>query len=162
MSSRKRERMMQPARQIRAISPSGRFHLYSADAASSAVARHPDVRAALLAFQRRFPGGTGAVLDGRDIGTVVFPGAAVKLFVTASPEARARRRWRELAQAVPLAEVEVEMRARDLRDSTRSAAPLVQAVDAVVVDTTLLDQEAAFSAAMEAVRRGRLGLVKGG
>ena len=126
-----------------------------ADAAASAVARHPSVRAALLAFQRRFPGQTGAVLDGRDIGTVVFPEASIKFFVTADPGARARRRWQELGEAVPLAEIEAEMRARDLRDSTRGAAPLRQATDAVVLDTTSMDQEAAFAVAMDAVRRGR-------
>lgn len=125
-----------------------------ADAAASAVARHPGVRAALLDFQRRFPGERGAVLDGRDIGTVVFPDADVKLFVTAALEARARRRWTELGEAVPLAEIEAEMRTRDLRDSTRSAAPLVQAADAVVLDTTSLDAEAAFGVAMAAVEGG--------
>ncbi len=129
----------------------------AADAAASAVARHPEVRAALLAFQRRFPGERGAVLDGRDIGTVVFPDADVKLFVTAALEARARRRWVELGGVAPLAEIQAEMRARDERDSTRSAAPLVQAADAVVLDTTSLDPEAAFGAAMAAVRRGRVG-----
>ena len=99
----------------------------AADAAASAVARHEGVRAALLAFQRRFPGETGAVLDGRDIGTVVFPEAAVKLFVTAAPESRAKRRWHELGGALPLAAVEADMQARDLRDSTRGTAPLRQA-----------------------------------
>ena len=83
-----------------------------ADDAASAVAKHPAVREALLAFQRRFPGQTGAVLDGRDIGTVVFPDAALKLFVTADPAVRARRRWDEVGRAVPLVEIEAEMRAR--------------------------------------------------
>ena len=124
-----------------------------ADAAASAVARHPGVRAALLAFQRRFPGQAGAVLDGRDIGTVVFPDATVKLFVTAAPEARARRRWQELNESVPLADIESDMRDRDLRDSTRGAAPLRRADDAVLIDTTTLDADAAFSLAMETVRR---------
>lgn len=124
-----------------------------ADAAASAVARHPGVRAALLAFQRRFPGQAGAVLDGRDIGTVVFPDATVKLFVTAAPEARARRRWQELNEAVPLADIESDMRDRDLRDSTRGTAPLRRADDAVLIDTTALDADAAFGLAMETVRR---------
>ncbi len=119
----------------------------AADVASSAVARHERVRAALLAFQRRFPGEVGAVLDGRDIGTVVFPDAQVKLFVTADVAARARRRWQELAGAVPLADVEAEMRARDERDSARAAAPLRQAADAVLLDTTALDPDAAFAQA---------------
>ncbi len=128
----------------------------AADAASSSVARHPGVRAALLAFQRRFPGETGAVLDGRDIGTAVFPEAPVKLFVTAAPAARARRRWRELGGMVALAEIEADMRARDAQDSTRGTAPLVQAADAVLLDTTALDPDAAFAAAMRVVtaRRG--------
>ncbi|MGI4800167.1 MAG: (d)CMP kinase [Janthinobacterium lividum] len=124
-----------------------------ADAAASAVARHPGVRAALLAFQRRFPGQAGAVLDGRDIGTVVFPDATVKLFMTAAPEARARRRWQELKQAVPLADIESDMRDRDLRDSTRGTAPLRRADDAVLIDTTALDADAAFDFAIETVRR---------
>lgn len=124
----------------------------AADAASSAVARHPGVRAALLDFQRSFPGEIGAVLDGRDIGTVVFPDALIKLFVTADPAARARRRWEELGRAVTLAEIEAEMRARDERDSKRGAAPLRQAPDAVLLDTTALDPDAAFAAAMKLVR----------
>lgn len=120
----------------------------AADATSSAVARHPGVRTALLEFQRRFPGEVGAVLDGRDIGTVVFPDAQVKLFVTADLAARARRRWAELGRAVPLTEIEAEMRARDARDSNRGAAPLSQAPDAVLLDTTALDPDAAVDAAL--------------
>jgi CMP/dCMP kinase len=128
----------------------------AADAASSAVARHPAVRAALLAFQRRFPGTAGAVLDGRDIGTVVFPDAPVKLFVTADLQARARRRWQELGGAVPLEHVTAEMQTRDARDSSRGAAPMLQAPDAVLIDTTTLDPEAAYAAA-RAVVRDKLG-----
>ena len=120
-----------------------------ADDAASAVAKHPAVRDALLAFQRRFPGETGAVLDGRDIGTVVFPDAALKLFVTADPAARARRRWEEVGRAVPLAEIEAEMRTRDTRDRTRGTAPLLQADDAVLIDTTALDADAALRCALE-------------
>lgn len=123
-----------------------------ADAASSAVAQHAGVRSALLAFQRRFPGEVGAVLDGRDIGTVVFPEAQVKLFVTADLAARAQRRWRELGGAVPLEQVEAEMRARDARDTQRGAAPLRKAKDAVLLDTTELDADAAFEAAQQIVR----------
>lgn len=126
-----------------------------ADAASSAVARHPAVRDALLAFQRRFPGEAGAVLDGRDIGTVVFPDAAVKLFVTADLAARARRRWDELGRGVALAAIEAEMRDRDERDSNRGAAPLRRADDAVLLDTTALDADAAFAAAMKVVEGSR-------
>ena len=123
-----------------------------ADEAASAVARHQAGRAAMLAFQRHFPGTVGAVVDGRDIGTVVFPEATVKLFVTADPGTRARRRWEELDRSVPLAEIEAEMQARDLRDSNRAVAPLTQAQDAVLIDTTTLDADAALAAALGAVQ----------
>jgi cytidylate kinase len=126
-----------------------------ADAAASAVATMPGVRAALLDFQRGFGASVGAVLDGRDVGTVVFPGADLKLFVVASPEARARRRWleqRERGLDADLTEVARDMRARDQRDSERAAAPLRPADDAVVIDTTDLDREAAFAAALAVVK----------
>ncbi len=135
-----------------------------ADAAAAAVAAIPGVRAALLAFQRGFGAEHGAVLDGRDIGTVIFPDAGVKLFITASLEERARRRWRELqAKGVPaeLATVEQDMRTRDAQDAARTAAPLRPAADAVRLDTTDLDAEAAFFAAMAAVRQ-RLPATAGG
>lgn len=125
-----------------------------ADAAASQVAAIPGVRAALLDFQRRFGQAHGAVLDGRDIGTVVFPGAPVKLFVTASPQERARRRHAELAArgaAPPLEQVAAEMAARDARDSARDVAPLRPAPDAVTLDTSALDAEAAFAAALRIV-----------
>jgi len=124
------------------------------DAASSEVAAIPEVRSALLAFQRRFPAARGAVLDGRDIGTVVFPEAAVKLFVTASLAARAERRWRELAARgveTELAAIEAELAERDRRDASRLAAPLRPAADAIRLDTTDLDADAAFAAALSAV-----------
>jgi len=127
-----------------------------ADAASAAVAAIPGVRAALLAFQRSFGADHGAVLDGRDIGTVIFPHAPVKLFVTASLAERARRRWLELqAKGAPaeLATVEQDMRARDAQDAARVAAPLRPAEDATLLDTTALDADAAFDAAMAAVRQ---------
>ena len=124
-----------------------------ADAASSAVARHPGVRRLLLDFQRSFPGEVGAVLDGRDIGTVVFPEAQVKLFVTADLQARARRRWQELGGAVPLDTVEAEMRARDERDSQRGVAPMRTAEDARILDTTELSPDAAFAAATAIIRQ---------
>ncbi len=133
-----------------------------ADRAASLVAAIPAVRAALLEFQRRFGAGQGAVLDGRDVGTVVFPEAEVKLFVTASAAVRARRRWRELAArgiAVPLADVEAEIALRDEQDRTRAAAPLRPAPDSVMLDTTALDPEAAYAAALAIVRK-RLGGVK--
>ncbi len=129
------------------------------DLAASAVAALPAVRAALLGWQRGFAQARGAVLDGRDIGTVVFPDATVKLFIDASPEERARRRLLELrgrGVAADPAQVLREVLARDAQDRGRATAPLRLAPDAVVIDTTALDAEAAFAAAMAAVR-ARLG-----
>ena len=128
-----------------------------ADAAASLVATHPGVRAALVRFQRDFAA-AGAVLDGRDIGTVILPGATVKLFVTAALPARAHRRWLELQGRglhVPEADVLAELQARDAQDASRAAAPLRAAPDAAVLDTTALDADAAFDRAMEIVH-GRL------
>jgi cytidylate kinase len=133
----------------------------AADTAASAVAAIPAVRAALLEWQREFGRRHGAVLDGRDIGTVVFPEAPVKLFVTASVAARARRRWLELQArgvAADPAVVEAEMCARDAQDAGRSVAPMRPAEDALLLDTTTLDAEAAFAAALGLVR-GRMGTV---
>jgi cytidylate kinase len=124
----------------------------AADTAAAAVAAIPAVRAALLDFQRGFPLARGAVLDGRDIGTVIFPNAAVKLYVTASLPERAHRRWVELKAKgleVDPAIVEADMLARDTRD----APNMRQAADAVVLDTTGLDAEKAFALAIRAVRR---------
>ena len=129
--------------------------------AASVVAAVPDVRAALLAAQRAFaarPG--GAVLDGRDIGTVICPEARVKIFVTATPEARAERRWRELVgrgEAADMEAVLADIRRRDARDSDRASAPLKPAFDAVFLDTTTLDVEAAFATAREIVEARRAG-----
>ena len=129
------------------------------DVAASQVAALPAVRAALLGFQRQFAA-RGGVLDGRDIGTVIFPEATVKLFVTATTEARARRRWRELqgqqGAAITYEAVLADLQARDQRDSARAVAPLRPAPDALVLDTTQIDAEAAFAAAAALVRR-RLG-----
>ena len=125
-----------------------------ADRAASQVASIPAVRAALLDFQRSFGRTHGAVLDGRDIGTVIFPDAEVKLYVTASAEARGMRRWKELqARGVEadLATVTTEIRERDEADLARSAAPLMAAPDATRIDTTELDADAAFARAMEIV-----------
>jgi CMP/dCMP kinase len=120
-------------------------------AAASIVAAIPEVRAALLDVQRAFARrGPGAVLDGRDIGTVVCPEAEVKLFITASPEVRARRRQVELGShdyEIILAEI----RARDERDSKRVTAPLVAAADAVVLDTSEMDIETAVAEAVRMV-----------
>ena len=126
-----------------------------ADAAAAAVASIQGVRAALLAFQRGFGDGPGAVLDGRDIGTVVFPHARAKLFVTASAEARGRRRWLELRArglAADLDEVTDQVRFRDAQDRDRAAAPLVAAADALRLDTTDLDADATFAVALELLR----------
>jgi CMP/dCMP kinase len=128
---------------------------------SSLVAAIPGVRAALLAFQRDFaarpPGGArGAVLDGRDIGTAVCPDAAVKLFVTASREARAERRFRELRQrgaAAIYGDVLQDMKERDARDSSRRVAPLAAAPDAITLDTTGLDADQAFELASDIIAR---------
>ena len=123
--------------------------------AASIVASHPRVREELLAYQRAFARRKpGAVLDGRDIGTVICPDADVKLFVTAAPEERARRRYRELREAgngISEAEVLADIRRRDDRDKNRAAAPLVQAEDAVLLDTTNLDIDAAFKAAIDLI-----------
>jgi CMP/dCMP kinase len=129
--------------------------------AASVVAAIPAVRQVLLAFQRDFarrpPGGfRGAVLDGRDIGTVICPDADAKLFITASPEARARRRFKELRESGKPAiydRVLQDMKDRDARDSQRRAAPLVPADDAFVLDTTMLDADAVFAAALDIIGR---------
>jgi cytidylate kinase len=130
--------------------------------AASRVAAMPEVRAALLRLQQDFarrPG--GSVLDGRDTGTVIAPHADAKIFVTASPEVRARRRHDELVERgepAPLEEVLANIRRRDARDAGRAVAPLKPAPGAVLLDTTELDIEAAFRAALsivEAVRAGR-------
>ena len=130
--------------------------------AASLVSAVPEVRKAVLAFQRDF-GRTppGAVLDGRDIGTVVFPDADVKIFVTATADVRAHRRAVELREAgnrVDEAEVLADIQRRDERDTKRSVAPLKPAREAHLLDTTHLDIDAAFRAAIdivEAVRAGR-------
>jgi cytidylate kinase len=130
-----------------------------ADKAASQVASIPRVRTALLEFQRRFGTANGAVLDGRDIGTIIFPNADAKLFVTASLQARAQRRHAELlgrGNDVTLEAVQADLAARDEADANRKAAPLVAASDAMHLDTTALDIDAAFAQAMELIK-GRLG-----
>jgi len=127
---------------------------------ASRVSIHPAVRRALYDRQRVFalqPG--GAVLDGRDIGTVIAPEAEVKLFITASVHERARRRWLEMTGReinLPLAEIERDIAARDARDMGRADAPLKPAPDALVIDTTHLGREQAVEAVIDAVRT-RLG-----
>lgn len=120
---------------------------------ASRISAYPSVRAALLERQRAFAAQQGgAVLDGRDIGTVIAPGADVKLFVTASPQVRAGRRFKELEKRGMFAheaEVLADIRARDERDSTREVAPLRPARDAILLDTSELDADSAIA---EAVR----------
>lgn len=150
-------------RAAREIDPDGindpALRTAAAGEAASLVAAIPEVRAAVLKFQRDFatdpPGGArGAVIDGRDIGTVICPGATAKLFIDARPEVRAMRRWRELQQsntsgALPeLETIKADLLARDQRDRSRVTAPLRQAEDAILLDTSDLDIEAAFAKAL--------------
>jgi CMP/dCMP kinase len=125
--------------------------------AASVVARIPAVRAAILDYQRTFARRPeGAVLDGRDIGTVVCPDADVKIYVTASPEVRAKRRCLELTQrgeAVTLEAVLEDIRQRDQRDADRQVSPMRPASDAVLLDTSDLDIEAAFNTAIGVISR---------
>jgi CMP/dCMP kinase len=133
--------------------------------AASLVSGISEVRAALLAFQRDFGRAPpGAVLDGRDIGTVIFPDAAVKILVTATAQERARRRVLELQAAghtVSEAEILADILRRDERDTTRAAAPLKAAPDAHLLDTTYLDIDATFRAAVEIVEAVRAGRKRG-
>jgi len=122
---------------------------------ASSVSAYPSVRAALLKRQQDFAGQPGgAVLDGRDIGTVIAPDADVKLFVSASPEVRAQRRVRELLERGMPAHYEdvlSDIRSRDARDTGRDVAPLKPAPDAIILDTSDLDREAAIAAAVRLV-----------
>jgi cytidylate kinase len=133
--------------------------------AASRVSTLVEVRAALLDFQRRFGRAPpGAVLDGRDIGTVIFPDAEVKIFVTASPETRARRRTAELQAAggaVSEADILADILRRDERDTSRAIAPLKPAADAYLLDSTHLDIDAAFRAAIDIVEAARAGRSRG-
>lgn len=127
--------------------------------AASIVSAIPEVRAALVRLQRQFAATPpGAVMDGRDIGTVICPDAAVKIFVTASPEVRARRRAKEFAaqgQAVDEAMVLADILRRDERDTTRKISPMKPAADAHLLDTTGMDIDAVFRAAVALVERAR-------
>jgi cytidylate kinase len=127
--------------------------------AASRVAAYPGVRAGLLDFQKRFAAkAEGAVIDGRDIGTVIAPAAQAKLFVTARPEIRAERRWKQLVgqgQDIALEDVLADIRKRDERDSGRSTAPLVQADDAALLDTSEMTIERAFREALRLVEQAR-------
>lgn len=127
-----------------------------AGAAASVVAAQPAVRTALFDLQRRFaeqPG--GAVLDGRDIGTVVCPDADVKFYIDAEPRIRAERRWRELAangEDIQLADIERQLAERDARDSSRETAPLMRAEDAILLDTTHLSIDATLAEAVHMIQ----------
>jgi cytidylate kinase len=129
--------------------------------AASIVSALPELRAALVAFQRDFAAKPpGAVLDGRDIGTIICPDADVKIYVTASPEVRAHRRaaeYRAQGKAIDEAGVLADIRKRDERDQNRATAPLRQAPDAHLLDTTHLDIDAAIRAAIDIVEATRAG-----
>ena len=135
------------------------FRTRAAGEAASRVAVYPRVREALLEFQRTFASQEGgAVLDGRDIGTVIAPAAAAKLYVTASPEVRAERRWKQLrgqGEDVSLADVLADIRKRDERDGGRDIAPMTPAPDAVLLDTSEMTIEQAADAARRIVEAAR-------
>jgi cytidylate kinase len=126
---------------------------------ASRVSIHPAVRQALFERQRQFAEQTGgAILDGRDIGTIIAPDADVKLFVTASVEARAERRWKEMQGRgvdADLAAIADDIRKRDERDANRADAPLRVAEGAFVIDTTAMTREQALAAAIEAIETAR-------
>ena len=127
------------------------------DAAAAAVARQPGVREILIAEQREMGRAGGVVMEGRDIGTVVFPGADVKIYLDATPEERARRRAHDPAHALSagsatVGDVATALEARDLSDRTRSTSPLTMAEDAVLLDTTDLSIEQAIEAVLALVR----------
>lgn len=151
-----------PQISLRLDCPDGKQHIYlngedvssairteQAGMAASAVGANPAVRAFLLETQRQMARTQNVLMDGRDIGTVVLPDAAVKIFLTASPEARAARRWKEYqekGQQVSYEQVLEDVRQRDYQDTHREAAPLRQAEDAVLLDTSELDFEQSLAA----------------
>ena len=153
----------------RALDPSrfdeGALKVHGISEAASIVSAIPEVRAALLAFQRDFAAEPpGAVLDGRDIGTVICPNADIKVYVTATPEARARRRaaeYKAQGRNIDEAAVLADIIKRDERDQSRAAAPLKQAPDAHLLDTTHLDIDAAIRAAIDIVEATRAGRGRG-
>ena len=148
-----------PVAAARALTPddlAGDLRTNQVAEAASRVAVIPEVRAALVDFQRAFARRDGgAVVDGRDIGTVICPEAEVKLFVTASPEVRAERRWKELGGTRPLQEVLQEVRARDRRDAERAISPMKPAPDALILDTSQMTVAQAVRAAISHVAAAR-------
>ncbi len=135
------------------------FRTREAGEAASLAAAHPGVRAALKDFQQRFAAREpGSVIDGRDIGTVIAPDAPAKIFVTATPEVRAERRFKQLrgqGEAVSYEEILADIRRRDERDSARASSPLVMAEDAALLDTTELSISQAADAARRIVEEAR-------
>lgn len=144
---------------LASLSDNPRLTDRGAGEAASRVASHPGVRAALLKLQQDFAAQAGgAVLDGRDIGTVIAPDAPAKLYIAASPEVRAERRWKQLTargEVIAFEDMLEDIRRRDARDAGRDDAPMVQADDAVLLDTTDLGIEAAFDAARRIVEAAR-------
>ena len=145
--------------EVSGLSDNPRLTTGEAGEAASRIAGYPGVRAALLELQQDFARQSGgAVLDGRDIGTVIAPDAPAKLFVTATPHTRATRRWKQLTargDQIGFDEMLADIVRRDERDAGRGAAPMVQAEDAVLLDTTEMDIEAAFDAARRIVEAAR-------
>ena len=149
-------RSLDPARMMR-VAEDDALRTDEASVAASKVAAIPDVRACLLKFQQDFcakppDNATGAVVDGRDIGTVIAPNAPVKIYVTASLDARAERRFKELQnrnESVTHAAILRDMQERDARDASRAVAPAKPAADAVILDTTSLTADEAFAEAMK-------------
>ena len=154
-----RARAAEAARRLDPATFDDRLKSHAIGEAASIVSAIPEVRAALVAFQRNFAAEPpGAVLDGRDIGTVICPDADVKIFVTAAPQARARRRFLELSaigQPVSEAVILADILRRDERDTKRPVAPLAPAPDAHLLDTTHFDIDAAFRAAVAIVEAAR-------
>jgi len=144
-----------PLLHIDGVDRSGEIRTPEMSMGASDVSKHPEVRAALLGLQRKLGAEGGVVLEGRDIGTVVFPDAEVKIFLTASARVRAQRRVTDLHARGMEADLEAtlaEVEARDLQDSTRAIAPLKPAEDAITLDTTDLGIEAVVEAILELVR----------
>ena len=158
-----------PSIRLRLASAEGEQHIYLGDEdvsaairteeagmAASAVGANPTVRAYLLDTQRNMAKTQNVLMDGRDIGTVVLPDATVKIFLTASPEARATRRWKEYqAKGMPntYEEVLADVKQRDYQDTHRAAAPLKQAEDAVLLDTSALDFEQSLDAMKQIIAK---------